>query len=282
MAVLLLASACAHFVYKTCKAYNSRTSSWFCLMYIRVLLTSTSSINLSRQIHKKCVWNCSPSSVPLQEATSHCPAYNSIKTHSIPWSICSISLRYILNSSIKKCPCWKTCGPALTHTQCRDDISNTLWHLLLSTCASTIYNYGKGQGSLSRPPLCDRMDALCPHNDGNHALYQLEMSDNRASTFCTLKHGWGLALELWETMHGWKESHCEWQRDCCEFIYSALQSWLISTLCTQAVINRLCFTYNSKWLDLDRTIQYANTTGWLRYTMCFDWVISWAVWSSFC
>jgi hypothetical protein len=75
-----------------------------------MLLASTNSIDLSRQIHKKCAPNCSLYSVPQQAATSHCPAYNSIKTRSIPFPICNISLRYILNSSIKK-DLWYNCSP---------------------------------------------------------------------------------------------------------------------------------------------------------------------------
>jgi len=74
-----------------------------------MLLASTNSIDLSRQIHKKCAPNCSLYSVPQKAATSHCPAYNSIKTHSILFPICNISLRYILNSSIKK-DLWYNCS----------------------------------------------------------------------------------------------------------------------------------------------------------------------------
>jgi hypothetical protein len=48
-----------HFMHKICKAYNSWTSCWFCSVYTWILLASTSSIDLSKQIHKKCAPNCS-------------------------------------------------------------------------------------------------------------------------------------------------------------------------------------------------------------------------------
>ena len=45
--------------------------------------------------------------------------------------------------------------------QFRDSWHNIFLPLPSSTHISTIYNYGKGQGSLSRPPLGDHTDALC-------------------------------------------------------------------------------------------------------------------------
>jgi hypothetical protein len=74
-----------------------------------------SVIDLSRQIYKRCARNYSPYSIPQRAASSHCPAYNSVKTRSIPYPICSISLRYIINHSVKKDLRQRTCcGPALT------------------------------------------------------------------------------------------------------------------------------------------------------------------------
>ena len=88
MAVPLLASARAHFVYNTCKAYNSRTSGRCCSMYIWILLTSTSSIDLSRQIREKCARN-----------------YDSIYYDSIyRWKFERVYLS--LNSEVWSCSLW--------------------------------------------------------------------------------------------------------------------------------------------------------------------------------